>query len=613
MRYRIAKSLFFQIFLIYVSSGFAADLTIQATVNRTVIQLNQQFSLTVELSGDGANDLSTDPVYPATMEAFAVPIGGSNTSQSIQIINGRMSVTRSIQFSFIASKVGKFVIDPIPVEYNGKTYTSKSINIEIVKSAATPQRNQRQQSSQLPSPDDDLEESLFLKTSVSKARVFQNEPVIVTYKIYTKVNINTYGISKLPNTAGFWAEDFEMSQSPSTYEEIIDGKKFLVADIKKMALFPTGSGTKTIDPMVIECDVRMPRRRRSRDIFDFFDDPFFGRTVRKRVSSPPVQITVLPLPEEGKPKNFSGAVGNFKLSATVDKTSVETNEAVNLKVKLTGVGNIKILPTPEITMSSDIEQYPPSIHENIERSGDTISGSKVFEYVLIPRLPGVQKIKPMQFSYFDIAKKSYKTLVTPEIEINVKKGKREFISSGSGFVREEVKLLGQDIRYIEQSIPEFKKAGQFYYQSPGFFLLLAIPLLLTGGALGYRRYADKLTANIAYARARRANQVANAQLKRAKKLLKESTRKEFYSEISRALTGFLANKLNIEEAGLMTANVKELLAERNIAEELISDYLECIQVCDFQRFAPTASSIDEMQAFLQRVKECIIKIQRAIA
>jgi len=610
----IGSSIFWIIILLNsVSLSIAADLKIVASVDRTTIPLNQKFTLTIELSGEGANDLQQDPAYPESMDNFAMSFGGSSTSQNIQIINGRMSVTRSIQHSFIATKIGNFVIQPISVVYKGKTYSTKPINIEIVKADAQPKQPQRQQRSSTIRAEDSAENNLFLRAFVNKTKVYQNEPIIVSYKIYFRVNISSYGVSKLPNTAGFWEENFELPQSPQTYEEVWNGQKFMVAEIKKMALFPTGPGKKNIDPMVVDCDVRVRRRARTRDIFDFFDDPFFGRTVRQRISSIPITIDVMPLPEEGKPADFSGAAGYFNLKATVDKTSVETNEAVNLKVQLSGRGNIKILPTPNIDISTDIEQYKPTIYENISRAGNTISGSKTFEYVLIPRLPGVQTIKPIRFSYFDLASKSYKTLVTPEIKITVKKGRKQFVSSGPGFTREEVKLLGQDIRYIEQAIPRFRKTGAYYYQSLSFMLLLIIPLLVMGGAIGYRRYADKLAENVAYARSRKATQIANSQLKHAKKLLNEKTQKEFYSEISKALIGFLANKLNVAEAGMMTEQARQLLAERKVEPQIVSAYFECLQVCDYQRFAPASSRIAQMQSFYQKVKNVIIKLQKALA
>lgn len=610
---RIISKLFCLIFLLrFVSMSSSADLKVTTAVNRNVIPLNQQFTLTVELSGEAANKLQGDPGFPPGMEDFAIPLGGSNSSQNIQIINGRMSVTRSIQYRFAASKIGKFVIEPVSIVYKGKSYKSKPINIEIVKAAAQSQKQQRQRPGTNISPEDSIEDNLFLRMFVNKTSVYQNEPVLVKYKIYTKVNINSYGISRLPNTAGFWEEDFESPQSPKTHEQVWNGRKFLVAEIKKMALFPTGTGQKTIDPMIIDCDVRMPRRRRTRDIFDFFDDPFFGRTVRKRISSLPLNITVLPLPEEGKPADFSGAVGYFKLSANVDKKAVETNEAINLKIKISGRGNIKMLPAPNLSISTDIEQYTPTIHENISRSGNSISGSKTYEYVLIPRRPGVKKIKPIRFSYFDPNLKSYKTLTTPEILINVKKGKKQFISTGPGFTREEVKLLGQDIRYIERAVPDFRRIGHYYYKSLSFILLLIIPLFIMGGALGYRRYADKLSENIAYARSRKATQIANKQLKHAKKLLKEKTQKQFYSEIAKALSGFLANKLNLEAAGMMADKVQAVLAEKRVDKQVVAEYFACLQTCDFQRFASASSGTEQMQEFYHKTKDVIIKLQKAL-
>ena len=310
--------------------------------------------------------------------------------------------------------------------------------------------------------------------------------------------------------------------------------------------------------------------------------------------------------------HFSGAVGNFSISATVDKNYVKTNEAVALKVKIAGTGNIKVLPTPKVEIPPDFELYEPKVAQRINRSGNTISGNKSFEYVLIPRFPGTQKIKPIDFSYFDTNSKIYTNLSTPEIEINVEKGSDEFIAVGSGLSKEEVKLLGKDIRFIQKHQPEFQKRGRYFYNNKIFIILLIFPLILVVSSIAYSRYLEKISATIAFARSRKANQIAMNRLRRAKRLLSEKTQKEFYAETANSLLGFLGDKFNISAAGIIIEQVEETMKARQIDNQVISQYLNCIQTCDFQRFAPSNASLTEMKQFYDQAKAAIVSLERVI-
>ncbi|MFQ5772639.1 MAG: BatD family protein, partial [bacterium] len=475
------------IFLLFGSNVlFAQNLAINAYVNRTQIGLDEQFELTVELTGSDANK-APQPDLP-DIEDFAAFIGTSS-SQNIQIVNGQMSVSKIYTHIFVATKEGKFQIPPIRLEFKGNTYTSSAIPIEIVKSR-TPSPQKKPSNPQSANDSEDLSELLFLKATVNKRSVYQNEPVVITYKIYTAVNVTSYGISQLPNTVGFWSEEFPTSNRPRLYNEVVNGRQFRVAEIKKVALFPQGPGTKTLDPLKVDCEVQLPRQRRRRDIFDsFFDDPFFSRrSVRRTIRSNPINIDILPLPEQGRPPDFSGAVGNFALSASVDKNSVKTNEAITLKIKISGTGNIKILPKPKVEFPSDFEVYDPKIKENIKRTGYQISGSKTFEYVLIPRFPGNQIIKPISFAYFDLGTKTYKRISTKTIEISVTKGNDQFVSAPIGASKEDVKFIGQDIRFIQMHMPEFQKIGPIFYKRFPFYVFIIIPLLILASAWGYRKH-----------------------------------------------------------------------------------------------------------------------------
>ncbi len=607
----------FLIIIIFISASnylpdlFGSDIKITATVDRTTIGINQTFTLEVELSGEGANKAG-DPKLPDISD-FATFMGNSGTSTNMQIINGKMSLSTTYSFTFMATKVGKFTISPVIINFNGQEYSSTPISIEIAQST-TPPTQARQRDARTPADQpslQNLEDNLFLHVSVNKRRVYVNEPIILAYKIYTRVTVTQYGIGKLPNTAGFWAEEFPLGNQPKTYEEILNGKKYMVAEIKRTALFPTDAGTKTIGPMEIECSIRVQQQRRS--IFDsFFDDPFFGRTVNQTIASKSLNVEVLPLPDENRPKSFSGLVGQFNLSADVDKTSIKTNEAISLKIKISGSGNIKMIPIPNVEVPADFEKYEPKVTENINRTENAVSGSKTFEYVLIPRYPGVQKIKPVLFSYFDIANKKYRILTTPEIVIDVAKGSDEFMTVTSGLSKEEVKLLGKDIRFIQTGNAEFSKIGSYLYEKSYFILLLIFPILAVLASYGYRRHLDKLSGNIAYARSRKANQLAMKKLHKAKKLLSETRQKEFYAETANSLMGFLGDKFNISSAGIITDQVEELMKSKNIQDDVIRQYLSCLQVCDYQRFAPSNSNLQGMKEFFDQAKQAIVSLERVI-
>ncbi len=600
--------------LLLPSAVLAQDIQVSAHLNRPVVALDQQFELTVEVSGSDANSTPQPPV--PGLDRFASYVG-SSTSTSMQFVNGKMSVSKTYTHHYIAGTVGKHTIPAVELRHNGKVYASTPVKLEITASPAAqkPGRSGRRQPGK-PGAADNLDEVLFLKAFAEKKRVFQNEPVIVTYKIYTAVNVSNYGVSQLPNTAGFWTENFELPGRPPLYEGVVNGRQFKVADIKKVALFPQGPGKKTLDPMEIECEVQVPRQRRQRrDIFDnFLNDPFFdfGRTVRKKLRSNPVTIDVLPLPAESRPRDFAGAVGAYSIEATVDKASAKTNEAISFKVTIAGNGNIKILPKPVVSFPADFEVYDPKITETISRKGGEISGSRTFEYILIPRFPGNQTIKPVRFSYFDPARRTYKQIATNPIDITVARGEEQFATTRVGGSKEDVRFIGQDIRFIQTRLPEFKLRGSVLYKTVWFHLVLFLPLAALAGALGYRRHQDRLSSNVAYARSRKANQMAMKRLKKANQLLSKGGSKEFYSEIASALMGYVGDKLNVSSAGLMTDEVERILSERKVKQEVVTQFLECLQDCDFQRFAPGGTDNGEMRSFFDRAREAIVTLEREL-
>jgi len=594
-----------------VAASWAQALVVRTSVDRTQLAVNEQLILTLELEGEGANS-NVKPELP-DVSSFLSFLGSGGTSQSVQIINGRMSVQKSMTFYYQALKEGSFTFPAVTVTYKGHTAESQPISLVITAAAAQPAAPAGgQRVASQPSAPAASDEQLFLRAIVNKRQVYQNEPVIVTYRIYTLVQVAGMGQPKIEPSPGFWVEEFDIGTTLKQREEIYNGRKYVVADIKKSAYFPTSPGRKTIQSMVIPFDIRAASRRRSNDIFDsFFDDPFFSRVVRREVATRPVEIEVLPLPEQDRPAGFEGLVGQYRLEASIDKETVKTNEALTLKVRFTGQGNIRSLPKPNLILPNDFEKYEPKVSETVNRQGEVISGSKSYEYVLIPRFPGQQRIPSIQLAFFDPQARHYKVERSPEFIISVQKGEGSYAAAPAGLSKEEVRLVGQDIRFIKTAVPEFRRIGASFYQSDLFRLLCLLPFLALAAAFGYKRHLTRLSGDVAYARSRGANRMAMKRLAKAEKLLSVDTQKEFYAEVSRALIGFAADKLNLPEAGVIQSELQERLQARAVDSSLVQSYMNLLQTCDFQRFAPASGAAEEMGRIFQQAKEAIIKLEKA--
>jgi hypothetical protein len=582
----------------------AKDLSVRAYVDNTSPVLNQQFTLTVEISGEGVNQAG-NPELP-DMESFALFLG-SGSSQNIQFINGRMSSSKVLSYHYQAVAGGKHQIGAITVKSGDNSYSTDPIDIEIIATAATqPAASSKQSVSK------DSKEDLFIEAIIDKKTVYQDEPVTVTYKIYTRLQVSSFGFSKEPATTGFWKEDYDLPQQPVTSTEIVNGKQYTVATIKRQALFAMTPGAKKIEPLVITCEVRM-RPQRSRDPFgDFFNDPFFGRTEQVNVSSNSVSFQVLPLPDEGKPADFSGAVGRFTLNTSVDKSRVKTNEAITYKIKIEGIGNIHTLPDPKADFSGDFEVFPPKVSETIKREAAPISGVRTYEYVLVPRFSGNPMIDPVKFSYFDPSVKKYQIVQSQPVSVQVDQGDQTFAYVTPDMIVRQERYHEKDIRYIREESPRFMKIGTTVFGTPLFWLAFITPLGALFGAMWARKHLDRLQGDMAYARDRRAGREAKRRLSRARKIIKSADSKVFFAEISKALLGFIGDKLNIPEAGIITDELKPLLQNHGIPKEVVGELFDILHTCDFQRFAPSEIIESEMENLVKRTERVLLQLNRGI-
>jgi hypothetical protein len=588
--------------------ALAQDPAFQATVDPATVGVGEQCTLAFILSNagiGGGKDLNLPD-----LTKFRI-MSGPNTSSSMQIINGSVSSTVTYSYIIQPKEIGKWTIGPASITAGGKTLTTQPVTVDVVKGSARP----KQQPAAQEDVGTQIGDKLLLRGTVDRSHVMQGEQVNVTFKIYARVSVSSYALSKAPTTTGFWGEDVETPRDIQVTTETVNGKQYRVGVVKKMALFPTQSGTLEISPMELQTTIQV-QDRRSIDPFDaFFRDPF-GRSVNFTITSEPIKIKVDPLPGNAPPE-FKGAVGQFGMSATLDKKTTRTNEPVNLKIVVSGTGNIKLIDAPAVELPADFEQYPPKVTENINKAGDRVSGSKTFEYLLMPRYPGLKTIKPVGFAFYDPGKREYVKLHTPTLEINVEQGSappQPLIAGGS---REDVRLLSQDIRFIKLAEGGLRHNGESPLSL--IMVLMVVPLAGVGGAFVYARRRNAEMLDQAGYRNRKALRVARKGLKAAEFLLKEhggkpasNQRLRFYAEVSHALAKYLGDKLGIPPAAMALEAVRQELQGRKVPEGLIRALSALWETCDMARFAPTSTDVAVMQRTYAEAERIIVEIERTL-
>jgi hypothetical protein len=592
-------------FLSIFSHLLAQEVQLRATVNKNKVNLDETFEYKIEVSGKSMN--LPDPNFPS-FEDLAI-LSGPNSSTSIQWINGKMSASKVYTFYLQPQKLGLIKILPVTIELEGKEITSNEIILEVVKGAVTEEQTKKKVESR---KDDDIAASnLYLKAYVNKKSVYQNEQVIVTYILYFKTSVRSYGFEKIPANPGFWTEEFKMPSQPAVEEEIINGVKYNKAVLRKIALFPTQSGELTIEPLTVAIDAL--EKRRSQSIFDsFFDDPF-GRTVRKILNTIPIVINVKPIPKTNQPVNFNGAVGKFSLSLVSDKNRVKANEAISIKLILAGEGNIKLLNPPRLELPPDFEVYDPKEKTNIDHDGIQIKGGKTIEYIVVPRYAGNYIIKPQSFSYFDPALNKFNTLKTDQLVIEVLPGDKSItsITTGIGLGKQEVELLGKDIRFIKEK-SQFYKIGERIYKNWLYWFTYFIPIIGLVFSLFYRKHLELIRSDLRLARRRKAGKIAAKHLSEAKKALKPDKHYDFYRAMSNALQGFVSDKLNIQMTDFNSLTVQRNLNKVEVGPEELAEYQACLEESDFKQFAGGKSDLVDMKAFYERAKRILTRLEKYI-
>lgn len=584
-----------------------AELTFTASVDRTRVGLDDSLILTVSVSGKDIGGIS-EPQLPS-LEQFEIVGSNSSSSSQFSIVNGKMTSSKTIDYiySLRPLDVGKSTIGAATLKFKGQTYRTEPIDIQVVAGSVSGKSQTGQspgiRAPQAPSvPEELLGEDLFVRAEFDQKKVFLNQQVTVTYALYNRTSLANVQYGQQPTFTGFWTEEMYAADRLNFQQKVIGGKRYQVAVLKKLALFPTTSGDIEIEPMELICDIQV----RSRDIFDFW-----GRTKRVRIASEPATIVVQPLPLDGKPPSFTGAVGQFSLKASVDRSQVKAGEPLKLSVEIRGQGNLKTLPPLQPPALDNFKSFEPEIQEDIAPAENTIGGAKTYQYVLIPKEQGQYRIESFKLPYFDPARKTYHMASTTPIAIDVLPGERGEFPLVVGLGREEIKVVGQDIHYIKPSSVVLKNQRDDLYRNRFFWAFQMVPLMAVGCAIVARRRRDRITRDVGYARYRRAHRRARQGLRAAQKLMRPESSAQFYGTVAKVLFDYLGDKLNISACGTTARQLRDELERHRVEDKLLEEILDFAQTCDYSRFAPASSQLADMESILKRLRDLLARLEKS--
>lgn len=590
-------------------SVVAQEVKFTATATPGILRVGEQFQLVYELNA------SASELEVPELDDFQL-LGGPSTgsSSSIQFQNGK--TTRSEKYTYtyflMAIKDGTFTIPPATAKIKRDTYKSNSVKIEVVKdrSGAGQSTVPSGEPAKKSGVDADVPsgENLFIRLHIDKTSAYVGEQIIAWIKIYSRVDLSQVDPNfKGPDFKGFYQQSVEIPALRSLERENVNGEIYGTGILRKVVLFPQKTGEVIIQPFNIDVAYQKQVRRRSKSIFD----DFFGPSVQNvpvTLTSKKVRINIKPLPPD-KPASFTGAVGNFKMNASINKTDVTTNDAVTLKVNVSGKGNIKLIDDLNVSFPPSLETFKPVVRTVQENA---LSGSQSFEYTIIPRHAGNFKISPIKFSYFDPSSKVYRTLTTQEFNIAVAKGKEDTTSVIiTGLSKEDVKLLGSDILFIKNKPFKLFKMNRFIIGSVKFYAIYLLAIVLFVLFIIIRRKRINRNANVGLVKNRRANKYARKRLRIALGMLKKNNHESFYEEVLKAMWGYLSDKLNIPVADLSKDTSKEALIKNKIDEELLNTFYYIIDNCEYARFSPEHESTEMHKLYNDAIKT-IIKLQQKL-
>ena len=558
------------IILLFGFQGLWAQVQFEARVSKNTLALNERLRIDFTMNIDGDNFIQPN------FEGFKI-IAGPSQQVSQSWINGRSSFEKTYSYFLLPTQKGTIVIKQATIEYNGQIYKTNPIKISVTAAVEQPKDPNDTQVS--------ADDTIYLVADISKTNPYINEPITVVYKLYFSYNIGITNRRELnkPKYNDFWSQNIDIKQLVAE-EGMFKGEKYRYVVLRKTVLYPQKTGKLEIEPLSLDIDLQLPTNRRN----------IFGQMVltqgNKRVSAGSKTISVKPLPEAGKPQNFSGAVGKFDFKVIPSKTNLKNGESLDLSVCVTGSGNMKLFTLPKPIVPNSLEMYDPVHTEKVNTSLAGMKGKIADSYAIIPQYKGNYPIKPMQFSYFDLGSGRYKTISSPEIMINVLEGPMAndtAVAEESASTKNKI-YTSEQFKFIKlkTALESIKK--QDFFGSNGFYGLLLFPFLALPLLVLFKKKKAAIDGDVAGNRMKTNNRLAKKYLSEAKKQI--GNKDPFYVALEKAMHNFLKAKLNIETSEMSKTNIQELLESRNANPKTVTDFINLTENCELARYALISSS-----------------------
>lgn len=558
-------------FILFSVTGVTAQMQFETKVSKERLGVNERLRVDFSMNQDGDN------FTPPDFEDFTV-VGGPSQSVSNTWINSVRSFSKTYTYFLMPKRRGRVIIKQASIEYDGQVYKTIPVPIEVTAAVEIPTDPN--------DPEYIASQSIHLVAELSKASPYLNEPITVTYKIYVNpyTNVSGWQVIDSPKFTDFWNQNVDRKHEvqSGTY----NGQDYRYLILQETVLYPQKTGTLKLEPLSMNVSVEVRTNRR-----DFFGNYMYKR-VNRVFASQELTVNVKQLPEQGKPTDFTGAVGNFKMDLSLTKDKVSATESTQAKITVSGQGNLKLFNLPKLEFPDHIEAYEPEHTENVTTKIDGMQGSISDSYTLVPNQKGKYLIAGATFSYFDPSTKTYKTLRSNDLNLLADEAPAGVVSnaasggSTASTNKQSVALLGNQLRYLKLSTDLKPISSKRFFQSPSFYASVLGPLLLIPVAMIIGRKQREFAADQAGNRVRKANKLAKKYLSEAKNNL--GNQQSFYESLERAFHNYLKAKLKIETSEFSKEKIQELLLEKKVTSEVTTDFIGLLQSCELARYAPSS-------------------------
>lgn len=586
MKLKYYISIFISILTLSVAAQQAA---LEVSVSKNKLGLNQRLKIEFSINKQGADNFT-----PPKFKNFKV-IQGPSQSVSQSWSNGKVSFSQSYSYILKPKRKGELIISPASIYINGTAVDSKMIKIIVLDPIDIPENPN--------DPNYIAQQNIHLIAEISKSRPYVGEGIYVEYRLYVSENVSVYdtSVTEAPQYNGFWNQEIKISGFPVKMGKY-NGENYRYIVLQKALLIPTKTGKLTIDPMKMDIVIGVPTGRA-----DFFGNTI-TKNIRKEFASAKKVVSPKNLPLDGKPENFTGAVGQFKFDVSLSKDILKANESSQIKVAVSGKGNLKLFELPSVQTPSELEQYQPERKEKVRVATDGLIGSVSNIYTVVPQYKGKYKIPSVSFSYFNPKAEKYATIFTDDLFVDVTEGKKLVTNEASIVVKKNVVSTGKNFRYIQTTTKLVSNENADFYQSNLFYLLLLLPLALIPIGIIIARNNEKRNSDVIGRKQRKAEKLAKKYLSKAQKQL--GKKEAFYEALERALHNYLKAKLVVEIADISKENITKILQNRNINETTIQHFIDVLKASDFARYTPVTNT--EMTAEFERAKKVIVELDKQL-